>query len=235
MIDNSNSPGKFAPREFARGMLELGRVPLPLTGKAVTLPGWTKLTVSTVRERFDRLFPPGYSGNVGCLLGEASGGIVDIDLDCVESIRAAEVLLPPTPCRWGRASNPGWSHMAFRVEPCPTKSTSFAAPHGKLLEIRGNRCQTLVHGEYPSSEKRPTRNRRRRFSRRTGPRYAQGTEYGRPAIGCGFVAGPRLGSRAAARSCACTVRLVAETRLAAQRGCAVADRHLSGGKRQRDR
>jgi hypothetical protein len=109
-----------------------------------------------VRERFDRLFPPGYTGNVGCLLGEASGGIVDIDLDCVESIRAAEVLLPPTPCRWGRASNPGWSHMAFRVEPCPAKTTSFDGPHGRLLEIRSNRCQTLVYGEYPPSEKRPT-------------------------------------------------------------------------------
>jgi hypothetical protein len=156
MIDDSNSPGKFAPASFALRMLELGRVPLPLTGKAVTWTGWTKQTVETVRERFDRLFPPGYTGNVGCLLGEASGSLVDIDLDCVESIRAAEVLLPPTPCRWGRASNPGWSHMAFRVEPCPAKTTSFAGPHGKLLEIRSNKCQTLVYGHYPPSEKRPT-------------------------------------------------------------------------------
>jgi len=156
MIDNPNSPGKFAPREFALRMLELGRVPLPLTGKAVTLPGWTKLTVPTVRERFDRLFPPGYTGNVGCLLGEASGGMVDLDLDCVESIRAAETLLPPSACRWGRASNPGPSHWAYIVEPCPQKTTSFAGPHGRLLEIRSNKCQTLVHGHYPPSEKRPT-------------------------------------------------------------------------------
>jgi len=149
MIDNSNSPGKFAPREFALRMLELGRVPLPLVGKAVTLPGWTKLTVETVRERFDRLFPHGYSGNVGCLLGEASGGMVDLDLDCAESIRAAEVLLPPTACRWGRASNPGWSHWGYIVEHAPAKTSSLAGPHGRLLEIRSNRCQTLVHGEYP--------------------------------------------------------------------------------------
>src|SRR4249920_2772761 len=43
--------------------------------------------------------------NVGIVLGPSSGGLADIDLDCVEACTAAPFLLPPTSGLFGRPSN----------------------------------------------------------------------------------------------------------------------------------
>jgi DNA polymerase-1 len=92
--------------------------------------------------------------NVGVLLGEPSGGLVDIDLDCEEAIRAAPLLLPATPMTWGRPRAGGRSHYGYRVDSPPAKaSTSFDAPDGsRLLEIRSTGGQTLVYGTYPEGD-----------------------------------------------------------------------------------
>jgi hypothetical protein len=54
---------------------------VPRGQKRPTLPGWQKLriTADTVNEYFN-----GEPTNFGILLGDPSGGLVDIDLDCPE-------------------------------------------------------------------------------------------------------------------------------------------------------
>ena len=57
-------------------------VPVPLREKAPRIRGWTKLRITEAEA-------PSYfagPGNIGVILGEASGGLVDIDLDCSEAI-----------------------------------------------------------------------------------------------------------------------------------------------------
>ena len=49
-------------------------------------------------------FPTGEE-NIGVLLGEPSGGLIDIDLDSAEAICLAPEILPPT-CRFGRENKP---------------------------------------------------------------------------------------------------------------------------------
>jgi hypothetical protein len=49
--------------------------------------------------------------NLGLLLGSASGGLVDVDLDCIEAIQLADFYLPST-WTFGRASKPR-SHRLY--------------------------------------------------------------------------------------------------------------------------
>ena len=58
---------------------------------------------------------PGHDQNIGVLLGSPSNGLLDIDLDCVESCLMAPTLLTPTACRFGRRGKPK-SHMLYRVD-----------------------------------------------------------------------------------------------------------------------
>ena len=88
--------------------------------------------------------------NVGVLLGEASGGLVDVDCDTPEAAIIAAALLPATAC-YGRPGNPR-SHYLF-VSP-GAKSTSFKAPGiGTLVEIHSTGRQSLLPGSiHPSGE-----------------------------------------------------------------------------------
>jgi hypothetical protein len=113
----------FAPanaREAARWLLEQGQqpVPVPPGRKGPHLPGWQDLRVTP--GQVDDLFDP--RGNIGVLLGEPSGGLVDVDLDSPEARRAARHLLPPTGRIGGRRSAPD-SHYFYVVDAPPQKAT----------------------------------------------------------------------------------------------------------------
>src|SRR5262245_42833404 len=56
----------------------------------------------------------GHPQNIGVLLGDPSGGLVDIDLDCDEALDLAPVFLPGTPLTFGRTSKPR-SHWLYRA------------------------------------------------------------------------------------------------------------------------
>lgn len=90
--------------------------------------------------------------NVGVILGERSGGLVDIDLDCGEAVRQAGAFLPGTDAVFGRASKPR-SHWLYGCTPCP-KSTTFKDTDGStLLEVRADGRQTMFPpSEHPSGE-----------------------------------------------------------------------------------
>ncbi len=75
-------------------------VPIPRGEKAPRLKRWQtlRITPDTVERYFNG------DTNVGVLLGEPSGGLVDIDLDCAEAITLAPLLLPNTGWVFGRRS-----------------------------------------------------------------------------------------------------------------------------------
>ncbi len=83
--------------------------------------------------------------NIGLLLGEPSGGLVDVDLDRREARAVARYLLPET-LRSGREGCPD-SHRWYRVNPTP-RTRSFKLPGDgedrSVVELRSTGAQTLV-------------------------------------------------------------------------------------------
>ena len=96
-------------------------IPVPLCQKAPTVSGWNKLRVT--KETLDTYFPEGSQQKIGVLLGEPSGGLVDIDCDWPEAARLAPYFLPSTNAVFGRKSNPN-SHWMYICKPAP-KTTQF--------------------------------------------------------------------------------------------------------------
>lgn len=87
--------------------------------------------------------------NIGVVLGDASGRLADIDLDCPEAILIAPQYLPPTRAKFGRESSP-ISHHLFTVDgPAPTylkfTDPSLANKKGStIIELRyGTKYQTV--------------------------------------------------------------------------------------------
>ncbi len=138
------NPTLDTAREYlARGWQPL---PLPARAKAPTMPGWQRLrlTEPELSEHFD-----GARRNIGVLLGEPSGGLVDVDLDSPETLALAERLLPPTASRFGRASKPS-SHRLYIAHPLPETAQFLdvagegrSRPGAMLVELRATGAQTM--------------------------------------------------------------------------------------------
>lgn len=124
-------------------------IPIPRGSKAPTFPGWQRVTRDTALSRFN-----GEAVNIGILLGEPSGGLVDLDLDCPEAIALANSFLPAS-LTFGRASRPR-SHRFFLSANCPTEKFVYDTGDGRttLLELRANGgLQTVVPSSvHPSGE-----------------------------------------------------------------------------------
>lgn len=124
----------------ARGYLEIGWSPLPVPrgSKTPTLRGWQNLALH------EGNLPLHFQGgeNIGVLLGSASGGLVDVDLDAVEAVDAAAAFLPPTDRRHGRPGKPE-SHWWYKAE--IPKTIRYKDIDGTcLVELRTNGAQTIV-------------------------------------------------------------------------------------------
>jgi RecA-family ATPase len=92
--------------------------------------------------------------NIGVILGEASGGLTDADLDCHEAVELAPKVLLETGAVFGRASKPR-SHHLYRVAgPAPTIKFLDPTTGKSLLELRGDGgLQTVLPGSvHPSGE-----------------------------------------------------------------------------------
>jgi hypothetical protein len=148
------------PLDYARDVLRRGWTPLPIPFKSKNpnFKSWQhfKITENDIPAHFN-----GQPQNIGVLLGEASGGLVDIDLDCAETVMLAETFLPPTGATFGRATKRK-SHYLY-YSSIPTKkyrdplleSHSDEAERKKatLVEIRSNGAQTVFPGSvHPSGE-----------------------------------------------------------------------------------
>ena len=118
--------------DFARRFHAVGWCPLPIPPrtKSPALPQWQKL-----RLREDELARH-FSGpcNVGINLGEASGGLADVDLDCPEAVLLAPSLLPAT-LTFGRDSKQV-SHWLYRSPGSITSQYRDPADGATLVELR---------------------------------------------------------------------------------------------------
>src|SRR5712664_947412 len=105
-------------------------LPIPYKQKRPALDGWQKLrlTEEDLATHFN-----GRPQNIGVLLGDPSGGVVDIDVDALEALPIVGLFLPSTRS-FGRASKPK-SHHLFVARGIETKQ--FKDTQGSMLvEIR---------------------------------------------------------------------------------------------------
>jgi RecA-family ATPase len=119
-------------------------IPVPLGAKRPTATNWPQLIID------DADLPAHFSAdtNIGILLGQASGDLVDIDLDCAEALALAPYFLPFTACRFGRKSTP-LSHWLYRAPPSPLNTQRWLDTQAKadsILEFRTNGAQTIFPG-----------------------------------------------------------------------------------------
>ncbi len=124
-------------------------IPIPAGEKAPRIRGWTKLRLgkADLQQHFNGL------GNIGLLMGEPSGWLVDIDLDCPEAIELAPQYLPPTPAKSGRASalNSHWWYICPHIA---TKKHALPGTRQPIVEIRSTGAQTIVGPSmHPSGER----------------------------------------------------------------------------------
>ena len=127
--------------EAARNYLGRGYVPIPVgyRDKAPLLSGWTKLQLTD--EQLEPHFRDG--NNIGLLLGEPSGWLVDVDLDCEEAIELADEYLPATDAVTGRESRPR-SHRWYIAAGAMTTRHKDPSTKAMIVELRSTGAQTLV-------------------------------------------------------------------------------------------
>src|SRR5215204_1976487 len=86
-------PTNEAVREAATKYISNGFAVVPLEdGKKPNRPGWTQLHIT--EEQVPEFATE--EQNLGLILGEPSGGLVDVDLDVPEAVDIAGRFLPPT-------------------------------------------------------------------------------------------------------------------------------------------
>jgi hypothetical protein len=143
---------RTAVRKAAASYIQNGNYPIPIPHetKGPILKEWPALRLSEdqIPSYFDK-----EQMNLGLILGEASNGLVDIDLDCRETRILAGSYLPDTGQIWGRDSSPS-SHWLFQCRPVP-KSMTFKDPvSGEMLvELRSDGQQTVAPPSvHPSGE-----------------------------------------------------------------------------------
>ena len=127
-------------------------IPIPTRKKSPLIRGWP-----TLRLKLDdahTAIPDGF--NAGVLLGVPCANglyLVDVDLDSLDAIEAADRYLPSTDYIFGRPSK-GRSHRFYYVDTAiPTKQFRVAPTNAMRLEIRGAGCQTVLPGSvHPTGE-----------------------------------------------------------------------------------
>jgi len=128
----SNGMLEAALDYVARG---LAPIPVPHRQKGPLIDNWQdlRITAETAPAYFN-----GTKQNLGVILGKASGGLTDIDLDCPEAIAAAPYILPRAAV-FGRASKLA-SHWEYRTNLCETQDRAVIKFMGSdktgLLELR---------------------------------------------------------------------------------------------------
>ena len=132
MIKNKEAVTQYVSRGYAV-------VPVPARTKGPKIPKWH------VTEFVADHFHP--NDNVGIVLGERSGGLVDVDLDSPEAVALAPYLLPETAMIHGRTGKPR-SHYWYVVDNAPREIEQFDSPDGMIVELRSGSldkgAQTVV-------------------------------------------------------------------------------------------
>lgn len=150
----------MTPLETALEFIGFGWAPIPVEHRSKKPIGkdWqnTKITEVNAKRWFN-----GGEQNIGVRLGEPSGGLSDVDLDCAEAIDAAPAFLPRTKT-FGRASK-RFSHWLYKTGLASSENAAAIdfkdtqKPAKVILEIRiggGDKgAQTVFPGSvHPSGE-----------------------------------------------------------------------------------
>ncbi|MFN7560002.1 MAG: bifunctional DNA primase/polymerase [bacterium] len=123
-------------------------IPVPASTKVPVLAGWQELRLSD--EDLPRHFNG--NGNLGLLLGEPSGWLVDVDLDCDEAVALAPEFLPPTGAKSGRPGKLA-SHWWYVCEGAKTRKHQDPVSKKMIVELRSTGAQTVVGPSiHPSGE-----------------------------------------------------------------------------------
>src|SRR5829696_10431560 len=125
-IEAENGRGGVDVQRAAERYMRAGLavIPIPAGEKNPNRPGW-----QNERHALDdipRLWNNGQ--NIGLLLGEPSGWLVDVDLDCPEAGAIADRFLPDAPAS-GRKGAPR-SHRLFITPGTKTKSYKVPSKNG---------------------------------------------------------------------------------------------------------
>ncbi len=142
------SSAKAAARYIERGWAP---VPIPARQKGPRISDWQHLRMSV--SDVPRYFNNGQ--NVGIINGEASGGLVTVDLDCPEAVALAGRFLEPT-LTSGRESVPDghWWYVSPGLEHREFEGIPKSASEGTILELRSTDHQTVVEPSvHPSGER----------------------------------------------------------------------------------
>lgn len=130
------------PADAAVTFIDRGWAPTPIHAgeKAPVLAEWNKNLVK--REDIARVFTR--HSNIGLVLGNASGGLVDVDIDHPLAHRFV-TLLPPTGMRHGREGLPT-SHFWYQIDGNIPKTSQFKDPVTgiMIIELRSTGGQTVV-------------------------------------------------------------------------------------------
>lgn len=123
-------------------------VPIPARQKAPKMSGWQNLRLT------EEELPPRFTNgeNVGVLLGEPSGWLTDVDLDCPEAVALAGCMLPQTNAIFGR---PGKRRSHFLYICHNSQTVKFQdVDKSMIVEMRSTGGQTVFPGSvHPSGEK----------------------------------------------------------------------------------
>lgn len=127
--------------EVARELLSRGICSIPIKPgfkKSVEI-GWQhqRLGGEALKQAFAG------PGNIGVLLGEPSGWLVDVDLDCDEAVALAAQYLPATNVRTGHTARPD-SHWWYVARGAKTKQMRDPVSREMIVELRSTGVQTLV-------------------------------------------------------------------------------------------
>jgi replicative DNA helicase len=112
--------------------------PIKPRQKRPELDNWPQVRIGS--DEVPRYFKP--NSNIGVVLGDASGGLVDIDLDCPEAVALAPQILPPT-IEFGRPSARR-SHWLYQARGARTEKFQ-ELDRSMLVELRANK--TSAEGE----------------------------------------------------------------------------------------
>ena len=127
-------------RNAAADYLQRGMAPIPIPygSKSPVITGWIDYRLNSPED-----FPNGRS-NIGVILGQASGGLVCVDLDDPTAVILAPKYLPKTGLIAGRSSEP-FNHYIYRVSgPFKKREFKHKATNQKFIEILGDGQQVVV-------------------------------------------------------------------------------------------
>lgn len=156
---NANaSPIDIALDYIGRGWAPL---PVPHKSKKPDFAEWQHLRITAgIAPRYFN----GRPQNIGVILGAASGGLTDLDLDCREAVAVAPWFLPRTGAIFGRPSRRSshWLYQTTLASEVDGKAIEFRDPTlgatagAMLVEIRigggGKGAQTIMPGSVHESD-----------------------------------------------------------------------------------